>query len=71
VVSHAVKTAQTQGKDLSELSLAILQTFHAAIEQDVFDCLSLVGSLHARNTLGGTAPAQVKAQIARHLVRLV
>ena len=71
VVAHAVKTAQTQGKDLSELSLATLQTFHAAIEQDVFDCLSLVGSLNARNTLGGTAPAQVKAQIARHLVRLV
>jgi argininosuccinate lyase len=70
VVAHAVKTAQTQGKDLSELPLATLQTFNAAIEQDVFDCLSLVGSLHARNTLGGTAPVQVKAQIARHHARL-
>jgi argininosuccinate lyase len=70
VVAHAVKTAQTQSKDLSELSLATLQTFHPAIEQDVFACLSLVGSLQARNTLGGTAPAQVQAQIARHLARL-
>jgi argininosuccinate lyase len=70
VVAHAVKTAQTQGKDLSELPLATLQTFNAAIEQDVFDCLSLAGSLHARNTLGGTAPVQVKAQIARHHARL-
>jgi argininosuccinate lyase len=70
VVAHAVKTAQTQGKDLSELPLATLQTFHAAIEQDVFECLSLVGSLNARNTLGGTAPVQVKAQIAKHLARL-
>jgi argininosuccinate lyase len=70
VVAHAVKTAQNQGKDLSELPLATLQTFHAAIEQDVFECLSLVGSLNARNTLGGTAPVQVKAQIARHLARL-
>jgi len=32
--------------------------------------LSLQGSLHARNTLGGTAPAQVKKQIARHQLRL-
>jgi len=70
VVAHAVKTAQSQGKDLSELSLDTLQTFHSAIEQDVFACLSLIGSLQARNTLGGTAPAQVQAQIARHLARL-
>ena len=70
VVAHAVKTAQSQGKDLSELSLDTLQTFHSAIAQDVFACLSLSGSLQARNTLGGTAPDQVKAQIARHLARL-
>ena len=48
------------------LPLAVLQQFHPAIEKDVFDALSLRGSLNARNTLGGTAPAQVKAQIARH-----
>jgi argininosuccinate lyase len=56
--------------DLSALSLAQLQAFHPAIGQDVFDVLSLQGSLHARNTLGGTAPAQVKKQIARHQLRL-
>jgi argininosuccinate lyase len=50
--------------------LAQLQAFHPAIEQDVFEVLSLQGSLNARNTLGGTAPAQVKAQIARHQRRL-
>ena len=70
VVAHAVKTAQAAGKDLSELPLATLQQFNSAIEQDVFECLSLSGSLNARNTLGGTAPAQVRAQIARHLARL-
>ena len=70
VVAHAVKTAQTQNLDLSELPLATLQQFNPAIQVDVFDCLSLVGSLNARNTLGGTAPGQVRQQIARHHARL-
>ncbi len=69
-VAHAVKTAQAQGVDLSELPLATLQTFHPQIQADVFEVLSLRGSLNARNTLGGTAPAQVAAQIARHRARL-
>ena len=70
VVAHAVKTAQAQGVDLSELPLATLQKFDSRITQDVFGPLSLQGSLNARNTLGGTAPAQVRLQIARHRGRL-
>ena len=70
VVAHAVKTAQAQGVDLSELPLATLQKFDSRISQDVFGPLSLQGSLNARNTLGGTAPAQVRLQIARHRGRL-
>jgi argininosuccinate lyase len=70
VVAHAVKTAIQKGVDLSELPLAELQQFHPQIEADVFDCLSLRGSLNARNTLGGTAPNQVRLQIARHRQRL-
>ena len=70
-VAHAVKAAQSHHCDLSELPLKVLQKFHPAIEKDVFEPLSLRGSLNARNTLGGTAPAQVQAQIARHRVRLV
>ena len=70
VVAHAVKTAQTQNLDLSELPLSTLQQFNPAIQADVFECLSLVGSLNARNTLGGTAPDQVRQQIARHHARL-
>ncbi len=69
-VAHAVKAAITEGVDLSELPLATLQGFHPQIEQDVFECLSLRGSLNARNTLGGTAPAQVRAQLERHKARL-
>ncbi len=69
-VAHAVKAAIGHNVDLSELPLAVLQGFNASIEKDVFDCLSLRGSLNARNTLGGTAPVQVRAQIARHQARL-
>ncbi|KQP19967.1 argininosuccinate lyase [Pseudorhodoferax sp. Leaf265] len=69
-VAHAVKAAQSHACDLSELPLTVLQGFHPAIEKDVFDVMSLRGSLEARSTLGGTAPSQVKAQIARHRARL-
>jgi argininosuccinate lyase len=69
-VAHAVKAAASHRCDLSELPLNVLQGFHASIEKDVYEVLSLQGSLNARNTLGGTAPAQVQAQIARHQARL-
>ena len=69
-VARAVKAATSHNCDLSELPLNVLQGFHPSIEKDVYECLSLKGSLNARNTLGGTAPAQVKAQIARHQKRL-
>ena len=69
-VAHAVKAAIGQGVDLSELPLETLQQFNPAIGQDVFGVLGLRGSLNARNILGGTAPAQVRAQIQRHQQRL-
>ena len=70
VVAHAVKAAIVKGVDLSELPLDVLQGFNAKIEQDVYECLSLRGSLNARNILGGTAWAQVRAQVIRHQARL-
>jgi argininosuccinate lyase len=69
-VAHAVKAAISHQVDLSELPLAVLKQFNAAIEKDVYGVLSLRGSLNARNLPGGTAPAQVRAQIARHRARL-
>jgi argininosuccinate lyase len=69
-VAHAVKAASGQGCDLAELPLEVLRGFHPAIDEDVYEVLSLRGSLQARNTVGGTAPAQVRAQIARHRARL-
>ncbi|MGZ5846238.1 MAG: argininosuccinate lyase [Ramlibacter sp.] len=70
IVAHAVKAAQQQGCDLSELPLAALQQFHAAIGQDVYDVLSLRGSVEARNVVGGTATEQVRRQIAAHRAAL-
>jgi argininosuccinate lyase len=70
VVAHAVKTAMQQGQVQALLPLATLQGFHPAIGPDVFDVLSLRGSLDARRVLGGTAPAAVRAQLQRHRDRL-
>ena len=70
VVAHAVKFAIGRGIDLAELPLDALQSFNATITDDVYQVLSLRGSLNARNVLGGTAPAQVRAQIAKHRARL-
>ena len=69
-VAHVVKSAIAKGVDLSEMSLSELQEFNPRIDQDVFEVLSLRGSLQARNILGGTAPQQVRQQIARHRTRL-
>jgi argininosuccinate lyase len=69
-VAKVVRAAIERGADLAELPLATLQTFHPAIAEDVQQVLTLRGSLNARNVTGGTAPAQVRAQVARHRARL-
>ncbi|MDP1900059.1 MAG: argininosuccinate lyase [Rubrivivax sp.] len=69
-VAHAVKVALQRGVDLAELPLAELQALQPKIQADVLQVLTLRGSLHARNVLGGTAPAQVRAQVQRHRTRL-
>ena len=69
-VAHAVKVALREGVDLAELPLATLQGFHPAIGEDVYAVLTLRGSMNARQVRGGTAPAQVAAQVERHRARL-
>ncbi len=69
-VAHAVRLASEQGKELAALSLAELQAIEPRIRDTVFGPLSLEGSLAARRALGGTAPEQVRMQIARHRERL-
>ncbi len=65
VVALAVRYAVDKDCDLAELSLAELQKFSAQIEQDVFQVLSLEGSIASRAHIGGTAPSQVQAAIAK------
>jgi argininosuccinate lyase len=64
-VGLAVAHGLQNGQDLSEMSLETLQRFHASIESNVYEVLTLEGSVAARNHLGGTAPDQVKAAVQR------
>jgi argininosuccinate lyase len=65
VVALAVRHAVDKGCDLSDLSLAELQKFSTQIAEDVYQVLTLEGSLASRDHIGGTAPTQVKQAIAR------
>jgi argininosuccinate lyase len=70
VVGKSVAYGIDSGKDLSQMTLDELKQFSDVIEQDVFDVLTLEGSVNARDHIGGTAPAQVKAAAARGLTVL-
>ena len=66
MVGQAVQLAVSQGKALEELSLAELNGNKTnVIEQDIYEVLTLQGSISSRDHLGGTAPTQVRAAIAR------
>ncbi len=65
VVALAVRYAEQRGCDLADIELIELQRFSADIADDVYEVLSLEGSLASRNHIGGTAPNQVEAAIAR------
>ena len=64
-VGLAVRRAEQRGVDLAQLSLAELRELSPLVDDDVFAALTLDGSLAARNHIGGTAPAQVLAAVAR------
>ncbi len=65
IVGKAVAYGLAQGKDLSDMTLEELQQFSAEISADVFEVLTLEGSVAARNHIGGTAPDQVRAAAIR------
>jgi argininosuccinate lyase len=65
IVGKAVALGLREGRDLAELTLDQLRRFSPAIGKDVFDVLTLEGSVAARDHIGGTAPKQVRAAIAR------
>ena len=64
IVGRAVLYGVNNAKDLSDMTLQELQTFSSVIEEDIFQVLSLEGSIAARNHPGGTAPQQVRSAIA-------
>lgn len=64
IVGTAVAFAIEQRCDLSELTLTQLESYSDLIEPDVFDILTLEGSINARDHQGGTAPAQVRSAVA-------
>ncbi|WP_411975725.1 argininosuccinate lyase [Sulfitobacter faviae] len=65
VTGTLVAMAEAQGCDLPDLTLGQMQSVHAEITGDVFDVLGVENSVNSRMSYGGTAPAQVRAQIAR------
>jgi argininosuccinate lyase len=70
IVGKTVQYCLENQCDLDTLSLKILQSFSPLIEQDVYNILTLEGSINARNHFGGTAPMQVKAAVQRLRERL-
>lgn len=65
VTGSLVALAEGRGVDLPDLSLADMQGVHAGITEDVFGVLGVHNSVASRQSYGGTAPVQVRAQIAR------
>ncbi len=65
VTGTLVAMAEKKGCDLPDLSLAEMQSVHPGIRTDVFDVLGVNNSVRSRQSYGGTAPDQVRAQIAR------
>jgi argininosuccinate lyase len=65
-VARAVRSCVDQGCDLSDLSLDQLRAFSPLIDDDIFQVLTLEGSVAARDHIGGTAPRQVRLAI-QHL----
>jgi len=65
VVGKAVRLGVETGKDLAEMSFEELSQFSPAINEDVFEVLTLQGSVASRDHIGGTGPAQVRAAVKR------
>lgn len=70
IVGKAVAFGLANNKDLSEMSLEELKKFSNIIEEDVYEVLTMEGSVQARDHIGGTAPERVKlaAQVARRKI---
>jgi len=70
IVGKAVRHCIDNGCELEALSLEVFRGFSPQIEDDVYEILTLDGSINARNHIGGTAPSQVRAAVERLRGRL-
>jgi argininosuccinate lyase len=64
VTGHAVALAESKGCDLADLSLEDLQALNPAVTTQIFDVLTVEASVASRKSFGGTAPSEVRKQIA-------
>ncbi|SFO88866.1 argininosuccinate lyase [Tranquillimonas alkanivorans] len=70
VTGTLVAMAESKGCDLPDLSLADMRSVHEGITEAVFDVLGVENSVASRMSYGGTAPEQVRAQVARWTEKL-
>jgi argininosuccinate lyase len=69
-VGRLVREAEAKGVALEALPLAAFQAAHSAFDASVFDALTPEAAVQARSALGGTAPANVRREVARWVRRL-
>ncbi|WP_299689033.1 argininosuccinate lyase [uncultured Tateyamaria sp.] len=65
ITGALVALAESEGKDLPDLTLEQMKTAYDGITAEVFDVLGVENSVNSRTSYGGTAPVQVRAQVAR------
>ena len=70
MVGKAVAVGISENRDLSEMTLDELTSFSSNISEDVFDILTLEGSVKSRDHVGGTSPDQVKSAAERALLKI-
>lgn len=70
IVGKAVASCVEAGCDLSDMKIEDLQALNPAIGKDVYEVLTLEGSIASRDHIGGTAPSQVVAAVERGTRRL-
>jgi argininosuccinate lyase len=69
-VGKIVRRGVETSRELSQMKLDELRAFSSVIGDDVYDVLTVDGSVKARDHIGGTAPAQVRKAITRARKRL-
>jgi len=70
LAGSCVRRAEELGVSLPSLELEVYRSIHEAFEEDLFEAISVEGSLADKDVIGGTAPRQVAGQLERWKERL-